>query len=204
MPISETWTEKDQRLQAGPRLRALEDRLVRLEGEDDATARRTLRSVHLLLLDATLDGDVYTLDAALDGLRHAESLVSQRDDAANKWRLLGRVETLREHALLALERVPSVRLLTDLEPESQSARFLAAIAADPGSSNDAIAAALGVSPERISHLGRELVQRGLARKRKVGRRNSWDLTPRGGQVAELIEAGGTSRPQREHRLPALG
>jgi DNA-binding MarR family transcriptional regulator len=196
----ESWTEKDQRLQTGPRLRALEERLVRLESESGTAARRALRSVHLLLVDATLDGDTYTLDAALDGLRRAESVVASRSDDAENWKLMGRIETLVEGALLSLERVPSLRALADYEPESQAARCLQAIAEAPGASNEEIANVVGLGPERVSKLGRELSQRGFARKRRVGRRNSWDLTPRGTQMLQLLNSGGPTRPQREHRL----
>jgi predicted transcriptional regulator len=202
--MTELWKDKDQRLQAGPRLRALDERLARFESEDVGSARRLLRSIHLLLLDATLDGDTYTLDAAVDGLRRAEGWLMRQDESPQVWRLLGRLETLSEEALLALERVPSLRVLADFEPESQSARFLQAIAEHPGASNERIGEIVDVGTERVSRIGRELIQRGLARKRKIGRRNSWDLTPRGTQTLQLITAEGAPRPQREHRLPAYG
>lgn len=203
----ETWVEKRDRLQAGDRLRALEERLARTDGENDpALLRRILRSIHLLIIDATLDGDSFLLDAAVDGLRRlGGKMMGVVVDGEDGWRLLGRLDTLAEEALLALERLPSLSHLADYEPESQGARFLQAIADNPGASNEVIRERIDeASTERISILGRELVERGLARKRKIGRRNSWSLTPRGTQVLGLIEAQGTRRPQREHRLPALG
>jgi hypothetical protein len=205
MSYEETWIEKHSRLQSGPRLRALDERLARLDGEDPATARRTLRSVHLLLVDATLDGDTFLLDAALDGLQSLAGRIERRDDDSDRHRLQGRVETMAEEALLALERVPSIDSLAAIEPDGQAAGFLRAVAAHPGASNSTVRELMGnVSTERVSTLGRELIQRGLARKRKVGRQNSWDLTPRGVQAMQLVDVGGSPRPQREHRLPAIG
>jgi hypothetical protein len=176
--------------------------LARCEGEEDpATLRRTLRSIHLLILDATLDGDTFVLDVAADGLpRLGRRLADVVGDE-----LQGRLDTLAEEALLALERVPTLSYLADYDRDSQSAGFLQAIADNPGASNDTIREQLdGASIERVSTVGRELTERGLARKRKVGRRNAWDLTPRGQQMLQLIDAEGAPRPQREHRLPALG
>lgn len=196
----ETWQEKNERLQNSPRLRAINERLLRVQDEDVAGARQTLRALHLLVIDATLDGDTYALDAAVHGLQAAANRVVARAEDSDSWRLLGRVEALSEEALLALERVPSLRALADYEPESHSARFLRTVAENPGASNLAIAAQLdGVTEQRVSQIGRELSQRGFARKRRVGRANAWDLTPRGAQMLQLIEAGEQDRPQREHR-----
>lgn len=201
----ESWTDRRDRLSSGPRLRALDERLARLPAEDAAAVRRTLRSIHLLLLDATLEGDTFLLDAAVDGLRRCSGLVlAPEASAEERARLEGRLETLHEEALFALERMPSAAMLADYEPESQSAQFLRVIAEQAGLSNEGVAARIEVGPERVSALGRELAHRGLARKRKIGRRNSWDITPRGVQVLGLIDVGGAPRPQREHRLPALG
>jgi DNA-binding MarR family transcriptional regulator len=199
----ETWNEKLERLQAGPRLRALDERLGRLEAEDAASVRRTLRGLHVLLVDAGLDGDVVTLDAIVDGLQRLAGHLARHEEPS--WvRLQGRLDALTEEAVLTLERLPSLRQLVDFQLESQSHRFLHALAEHPGADNERLADLLGARPERVSLLGRQLQQSGLARKRKVGRRNSWDLTPRGTQTLQLIEAEGAPRPQREHRLPALG
>lgn len=197
MATPKTWRDRDDRLRAGPRLRALNSRLARLESEDAAATRRTIRSLHLLVLDAVLDGDSYTLDAAIDGLRRAEGYVMRLGDTSDKWRLLGRLETVTEEALLALERVPSLATLADYEPDSQPVRFLRAVAAQPGASNEDIMNAAGIgTPARASTIGAELLQRGLARKRKVGRRNCWDLTPRGTQTLQMLAAEGAPRPRR--------
>ena len=178
---------------------------MRLTGQDVGDTRRTLRSIHLLLIDATLDGDTFLLDVAVEGLRGAGAAPLGLDaDPETRARLQGRAEALAEEALLALERLPSLTGLAAYEPDSQAACFLRAIAEHPNLGNDGIAAQLEAGPERVSALGRELVQRGLAAKRRVGRRNAWDITPRGVQVLGLIDAGGARRPQREHRLPALG
>jgi hypothetical protein len=201
----EAWTDRNARLANAPRLRALDERLTRLAGEDYATLRRTLRGIHLLLVDATLDGDTYTLDLALDGLRRAEGEIGAREDAtSDKWKTLGRVEALTEAALLALERVPSLEALAPFEPDSHAAQFMRCIAEHPGASNDLISTETQIRPEEVSRLGRELSARDFARKRKIGRRNSWDLTPRGTQMLQLIEAEGAPRAQREHRLAAYG
>jgi hypothetical protein len=37
----------------------------------------------------------------------------------------------------------------------------------------------------VSRVGRRLLESGLARKRKLGRRNHWEITPRGAQALEI-------------------
>jgi DNA-binding MarR family transcriptional regulator len=163
-----------------------------------------LRAVHLLIVDATLDGDVFLLDAAVDGLQRLAGVEHRHGEDVNWIRVQTRIDTLAEEALLCLERLPSLAQLADFQPDSQSARFLHALAEHPGADNETIGEALETRAERVSKLGRQLQQSGLVRKRKIGRRNSWDLTPRGTQTLQLLEAGGAQRPRREHRQPALG
>jgi hypothetical protein len=201
----EPWVEKTERLQNSPRLRALEERLARLGAADSQSNRRTARALRLILIDAVLEGDIFTLEAAVDGLRDVEQSAKRTASEPADWELVGHIDGLREHALLALERVPPLSQLAAYEPEGQAASFLRLVAEGPGIDNLGVAGGLGdVAPERVSVLGRDLERRGLVRKRRVGRRNSWDITPRGVQTLQLIDAGGSHRSQREHRLPAMG
>src|SRR5690242_3379650 len=115
--MRETWEEKNERLQNSPRLRAITERLLRIQDGDVPTTRHSLRALHLLLIDATLDGDTYALDVAVDGLRLAVNRAMAKANDSDAWRLLGRIEALSEEALLALERVPSLRTLADYESD---------------------------------------------------------------------------------------
>jgi DNA-binding MarR family transcriptional regulator len=59
------------------------------------------------------------------------------------------------------------------DAETVPHRFLAALADDPGASNDELAITLDIGKTAVSRAGRRLHAAGLARKRLVGRRNAW-------------------------------
>jgi DNA-binding IclR family transcriptional regulator len=75
----------------------------------------------------------------------------------------------------------------------RTARVLSAIAANPGASNRAVAAASGIGDEgQASKLLKRLAGLGLiehtARDRKPGEANAWRLTARGVEVERALRA----------------
>jgi DNA-binding MarR family transcriptional regulator len=75
----------------------------------------------------------------------------------------------------------------------RTARLLSAIAANPGASNRALAAAAGIVDEgQASKLLKRLAARGLientARHPKSGEANAWRLTARGVEVERALRA----------------
>ena len=156
----------------------------RLTEEMDRSAALSeghFNALGMLLTDASLAADGAALVAAQDGLqwlfRRYSGLESPRaDEIEHRGRLLGLIDTTH----WALRRLPSALQLT-LDPEGHAARFLLAVAREPGLSNQEVAARLGVDETEASRVGRRLLATGMVWRRREWRRNVWDLTPRGQQ-----------------------
>jgi DNA-binding transcriptional ArsR family regulator len=95
-----------------------------------------------------------------------------------------------------LERALALDALSELERDSTAHEFIKAVVERPGSTNYEIATMLSTSDAEISRVGRRLTDAGLAAKRRVGRRNHWEVTPKGIHALDLLESGGASRLRR--------
>jgi predicted NBD/HSP70 family sugar kinase len=154
----------------------------RLIGEMEAAeliAEGQFNALGMLVTDASLAADEPALEAAHDGLqwlyrRHAAPTESDAAQAEQRGRLLGMIDVTH----WALRRLPS-GLQVGLDPSSHAGRFLLAVAAQPGLSNQELAARLGVDETEASRIGRRLLAAGVVWRRKQWRRNAWDITPRG-------------------------
>jgi predicted NBD/HSP70 family sugar kinase len=177
--------------------------MVRLMAEMDRVAALSeghFNALGMLVTDASLAADGRALEAAQDGLqwlyrRYADLDVLDRDDIEHRGRLLGHIDTTH----WALRRLPSA-LQMRLDPQGYAARFLVAVARQPGLSNQQVAATLGVDETEVSRVGRRLLATGVVWRRKQWRHNVWDVTPRGRQylaVSGLLPraAGGTETVQ---------
>jgi predicted NBD/HSP70 family sugar kinase/predicted transcriptional regulator len=133
----------------------------------------------MLVTDASLAGDEASLEEAQDGLQwlyRARAAVEapSPDQLEQRGRLLGMIDITH----WALRRLPSA-LQIGLDPSTHAARFLLGVAEQPGLSNQAIAAQLGIDQTQASRIGRRLLAAGVVWRRREWRRNSWDITPRG-------------------------
>jgi hypothetical protein len=199
----ESFTERQERLSTGPRLSIIESIFADLE---DGAQGRPLRSLSLIVVDSILDADEVALEVALAGLERVfAASFGDLQVATDVEGFRGRIEALIDVTRWGLERVPSLSVLAEIEGDTHSHGFLRHLEDRPGASNTELQIALGIEHEsQISRLGARLQQLGLARKHKVGRSNSWRLTPRGVQALQLLESEGAYRPRRPHRQYAAG
>jgi DNA-binding MarR family transcriptional regulator len=157
------------------------DRLLGIHENPDEADEPTLSALGLLLTGAIADGDVQALDLALDDMQRLVSLWTREDDrsagAEQRGILLGLMEMVRWSLERAVPTEADLELDERDRPEVE--RFLRAVEAEPRCSNEAIGEALGLSKWQVTRIGNEIADRGLARRRKVGRSNEWFLTAKG-------------------------
>jgi predicted NBD/HSP70 family sugar kinase len=154
----------------------------RLADEMDTASRLSeghFNAFGMLVTDASLAGDGPALSAAQDGLQWLYRRYSDAGSLApgqleHRGRLLGLIDTTH----WALRRLPAALQLS-LDPDGHAARFLVALSAEPGLSNQELAGRLAVDETEVSRVGRRLLAAGVIWRRKQWRRNVWDLTQRG-------------------------
>jgi predicted NBD/HSP70 family sugar kinase/predicted transcriptional regulator len=175
----------------GSRLAEVRRLLGELEERAGAGSEGEFEAVAMLLADAALAGDEGSLVAAQQGLQrvYGRQLRVERP-AAEELELRGRVLALLDVLQWALRRLTPASALARLEPSSHARAFLDAIVAEPGLSNQQLAARLRTDETEVSRVGRRLLEAGMARKRKLGRRNHWQITPRGDQALRLDSENG--------------
>jgi hypothetical protein len=171
------------------------------QGADRSTRREGLfNALAMLLVDSTLDGDEPALDFAFEQLQqHYGASRRQSASSAEEAEDRGRLLALIDVAKWGLERVMPLDLLVEFEVSSHAHYLLRAIAHNPGITNTRLVDEFDLDPAQVSRLGSRLELSGMARKRRVGRYNLWEITPRGVQALGILDAGGIARPKREHR-----
>lgn len=181
---------------------------ARLEQLDELGSKRTwddgehfhrwLAALAGLVAEACVDLDAAALAATQTQLRLSYAAVREDaalvpNDAASR---LGGLRAVAEVVRGALERAAPIRAARLIEPGGLAARFLAAVASEPGSSNRDLADRLGesrpVDEGQLSRLGRQLLGQGLVVRRRAGRQNSWGITPSGRQALSELKARQTS------------
>ncbi|MFI0449597.1 hypothetical protein [Actinomadura sp. 6N118] len=175
------------------------ERGQRLDRSRRAEARRILDSMEqskaitdghfsalgMLITDASLCADEAALVEVKDGLQwlHRSHYLDVPAFDGERREQRGRILGLIDCVHWALRRLPS-GLQLGLQPGSHAARFLVAVATDPGLSNQDLASRLGADETEVSRVGRRLLSAGVVWKRKEWRRNCWDITPRGREYLE--------------------
>ncbi|HEX8086810.1 MAG TPA: hypothetical protein VF529_21160 [Solirubrobacteraceae bacterium] len=187
-PPRESYAERNLRLSTeNQRVAALEEVLAALEA-GPREPEPELESLRLLLVDALLDADDYALRYVVDALHRLHAVWGSRDAASGDAEDRGEVRGLHNVASMALERMVPTAVLAELAPESLMYRMLERVAEEPGCSNDDLMYAFDTDKTQVSRAGRRLTEAGLVRKRRLGRRNAWEPTPRG-----LLALGGVER-----------
>ena len=163
--------------QAGPRGRALAallDEVLPLEPDKmDRPDEGWFDAVAALVVDAFAASDLDALELADTTLRRASGVADNLEaDLAGELRAFGRVVHFAAEGL-ATSALPTI------EPSSHAASFLRYVAMNPGASNQAIADDLMIDVTEVARTGARLRDAGLAIAHRMGRTNSWDITPRG-------------------------
>jgi len=196
--MKESLEDRLNRLTDGPRMSAVESLAKGLAGEREVGDQGS-HALAMLVVDATLDGDEAALYSAWRQLQHLYRLLSRRIDeraAEDVAEDRGRILAYLDVVMWALDRNLSLRTLSELEGDSAAHEFLKVVSEEPGLSNAQLADKLDMSETEVSRLGRRLADASFAAKRRIGRRNRWEVTPKGLQTLDLLEGGGVSRFQR--------
>ncbi|MEV6170050.1 hypothetical protein AB0L99_17700 [Streptomyces sp. NPDC051954] len=156
-------------------------------------------SLGMLITDASLAADEPALRAAHDGLRVLYGQFGGDGDdgkdpktAEQCGRLLGLIDV----TYWALRRLPT-GLQLSLDPRGHAARFLTAVAQEPGLSNEQLAERLDVDITEVSRIGRKLLASGVAWKSRQWRHNAWAITPRGAACLEQAGLAAAPGPGRD-------
>ncbi|MGW2891578.1 ROK family protein [Streptomyces griseoruber] len=175
----------------------LDQLLSELETGPVPWAEGDRRALVRVLIDASLDGDETTLRTALDWLQWV-SACSDGEGTDPRSRRQGEIAGLVSVAQYGLRRAQAITLAHSVDLRGLQGDFLRAVARDPGCSNSDLVEALnGMDETQVSRTGAQLVKLGLVTKRKIGRRNFWDVSPRGRGVlrnAKGLEKRGASPP----------
>lgn len=146
----------------------------------------------VLLEDAKLDGDEAALTKAQRGLQRLlgrQLLINLPSSRQSEQR--GRVVQALEGVSWILRRMTPVNVVEQIERGSLAGRFLAVVADNPGVYSGEIAEHLDQAREDVvSRVGNRLMNSGLVRKQRVGRRKQWYVTPRGQHVLENLSTTG--------------
>jgi len=151
-----------------------------------------------LLVDALIGEDVEPIVLLQNMIRRAYArIVFEREAATpeNRARWLSwqaRLEQLSEVARAAQERLLPAAAAMRIEPGSQLERFLIVVGDYPRSSGREIADRMldrrgqPLAEPVVSRLGQRALGLGLVDVVRTGRRNSWELTPRGRKASERL------------------
>lgn len=146
----------------------------------DTLPPRWLEIASPLVTDAIRDSDAESLAAAASGLQRLYRLQTRIPNPSG--------EQLEQHSqvvgFLKLLQVASDRVVPALAPfgvdqDTHARRMLELIASRPGAPTTEIRNHLGMDASAVSRCGRVLVNRGLARKFRIGKSVYWESTARG-------------------------
>lgn len=198
MALRETLDERRERLTHGFRVQEVRS-LFQEIGEAGRMGDDSSRALAMLLIDATLDGDEVSLHSASRELQLLYRALT-RLDRSNEPETVedrGRVLAFLDAVAWGLERTLALGALAEIELDSSAHQFLKVVTEQPGLTNGEVAQAVGISDNEASRVGRRLADAGLAAKRRLGRRNHWEITPKGLQTVVLLE-NGALRYRRPH------
>lgn len=140
----------------------------------------SFEAVAMLLADACIDRDEANLERVRTGSQRILGRVrALAPDSPAALRVDGRLLSLIDVAHWGTERTLPTEYTTLIDRGSHAFHMLELVAARPGVSNQDIAGILKLHEAEVSRAGRRLSALGLAYKRKLGRANYWEVTPRG-------------------------
>jgi len=139
--------------------------------------------IAMLIVDAVLDADEHSLETAERGLQHLHASNERiKRPKVEQIEERGRLLALIDIAHWGLEHVLPVSVLERLQPFEHASRFLHVIMEQRGLSSSEVIAQTNLEEHEVLHMGQLLAATGLARKRVIGRREFWEITPLGRDV----------------------
>lgn len=160
--------------------------LAEISSEGGPRTDGDFNALAMLLIDSTLNGDEESLRSLQDWLRIERARCAGGKHSSDL-ELYGRLLGLIDVSHWALERALPLDDMRYIERGSHANRFLRQLTAEPGLANRELADRLGVDETQISRVGRRLRERGLVASRLFGRRNRWELTPKGLRTLQVLE-----------------
>jgi hypothetical protein len=146
-------------------------------------------AVTTIVVDAVVDDDVATLRAGFDLIVSSDLREAFGPEAA------GRLLQLRMFLRRAVDRLGPQEAVAFIDAGSHTAAMLRGIADRPGVSNADLMAVMGVDATEVARTGGRLRALGLAVAQRGGRRNAWDLTPRGRETLKLLKNSAPQAPE---------
>jgi hypothetical protein len=194
--MQESLSDRVDRLSAGGRVREIDRLLTEVEAARGA-AEGDFNALSMLVVDAIRELDEFALELSLVRLQRLYGIWDERSDS-DAAEQQGRIRAMADVSSTALEQLVPLSALAGIEPGSRAHQFLSVLQERSGLSNAQLVEALGSDPADVSRIGRRLHDAGLARKRRYGRRNAWDITPRGLKAVGILDSGELPRFQRPH------
>lgn len=195
----ESFSDRSERLGLGsPRQSELERVMSALETAP-ADPEGALEALRMLIVGAIQEEDDYSLQLAVEGLHRLYLKCRPGATTLEAREALGELRGLHNIASSALEGLVPLAILAELEPESVAHRMLVRIAETGVCTNADLVNELEVHKSQVSRAGTRLHAAGLARARRAGRSNLWEITPRGVQTLALLSIGGKPTPRGRHR-----
>ena len=171
-----SFTVTDRGEATGERAAALARRIGELDPGGPIDEGR-LDSIALGLVDAVLNSDDAALVAALAALRELRGRTLAEGEGSD--RLAGWLTAAISFSYWGLERVNSEATLSEVAEGTHAWDFIQALERSGTLGGGELRELLDVDDTEVSRSGRRLLESGLVRRTKIGRRVFWELTPRG-------------------------
>ena len=162
------------------------ERLTDLGGLAPAGVGGRFNAIAAMLVEAGLDADQDALSLALSRLQRCRARFAVEDRETH-----GRILMSIDVARWALERTVPAALHDELLSSGHARRILGAIVEDDERSSRELARALNLDETEVSRQGRRLLEAGVLTKRRVGRENRWEATPKGRDIVSATSTAST-------------
>jgi AcrR family transcriptional regulator len=197
-----TSTVNDRGEAKGARAAALARRIAELD-PGRAIDDGRLDSLGLGLVDAVLSADDEALGAALAALRELRSRALPAGEASDP--LVGWLNAAVSFSYWGLERVNPETTLGEVAEGTHAWDFIRALERSGTLGGGELGELLDVDDTEVSRSGRRLLESGLVRRTKIGRRVFWELTPRGrGALRRAPRPATAARKDRRAEPAATG
>lgn len=161
--------------------------LAEIKADGGARTDGDFSALAMLLIDSVLNGDNDSLAILQTWLREERAHISDGNPDDNRDVLRGRLLGLIDASHWAIRRALPLAEVAALERGTHAYYFLKDLVVQPGLANGELAGRLGVDDTEISRTGKKLLSNGLVVRRSFGRRNRWEITPKGRRTLQVLD-----------------